>query len=458
MRKTLIQLGAPLLAFLLVAPASARSLKEELATTLFAASPEQSIFATIPNPALSNPRASGTFPPTLPLFSANPNPRFFGRPIQTGGPGGIAQIFTNGLSNEILTESTVVPLPSGSAGFEYTYNPSLNVFERTSIGLGAIYNERVNTLGKGAFAFGAAYINQHFDTFNGQDISNLTITKGLFANQQSVGEILDSGIVSARVKLSITTNTVALYGIYGVTEWLDASLLMPLTQLSLRAQSFIGQGSPTLLEDLPVFIPDSQCTTTRAVNGQCRISDFTILRQGTKVAFGGAPQSNLVDKTEFGVGDLLTRVKGRFLERDWGRLGGLAEFTFPTGSQDNFLGDGAFKARFLMLYSVRLFNERLNFHLNGGGGITTQTSSKDTLNYGSALDFLVTQRFSLIAELIGSYRVDSGGLPNNFIDGAFGFKVNPVGGLIASASFRIPFTDDGLRSDLVYLGGLEYDF
>ena len=455
MKKTMLTMGVMLGAVLLAAPTFARSLKSSLEHTLFGASPDESIFLTVRNPAAGQ---STDFPDTLVLLSADRNSKIFGRPIQTGGRGGIASQFARGLSSNILTESAVVPLPSGSAGFEYAFNPSLNVFERTSIGLGAIFNERVNTLGKGVFAFGVSYVRQDFDTYNGKDISNLQIQPSLFSGQNSLGPFLDTGIVNAQVKLSVKTDTVALYGIYGLTDRIDVSLLLPLTNISLRAKSTLRQGSPTLLNDFAAFLPDPRCGVDRARSNQCRISDFIILRRGTRFTFGQGTTTNTVDKSRFGVGDMVVRAKARLLDSYWGNFGGLAEFTLPTGDKDNFLGDNAFKARFLILYSQSFFENRVNFHLNGGGKITTQTGHKNTLEYGSAVDFMVTPQFSLVAEVLGSWRVDPKGLPRYFADGAFGFKANPYRGLIVNASFRIPATDDGLRSDLVYLAGLEYDF
>ena len=154
----------------------------------------------------------------------------------------------------------------------------------------------------------------------------------------------------------------------------------------------------------------------------------------------------------------MIRGKARLLDRSWGNFGGLTELTFPTGNEDNFLGDGAFKARFLLLYSQGFFANRVNLHLNGGGKVTTQTSRKNTLEYGYGIDFMLTPRLSLVTEMIGSWRVDPEGLPQHFLDSAFGFKANLYRGLIVNVSFRLPATDDGLRSDLVYLAGLEYDF
>lgn len=459
MKKTTLIMGVVLGAVLLAAPAFARNLRTSLEKSLFGGS--QPTFLTVRNPAAAQ---DSTLPPFLVLLSADQNSRVFGQPIQTAGRGGIARLFSRGLSGNILTESSVIPLPSGSAGFEYTFNPSLNAFERTSIGLGAVFNERVNTLGKGVFAFGVSYIRQDFDTFNGQSISNLRLTNKLFPGQQSLGPFLDTGIVNAQVNLDVTTNSVALYGIYGLTDWIDLSLLLPLTEISLRAKSKLTQGSPTLLVDFPAFLPDSRCSPARAQQKQCRISDFIILRGsrtpgvGTQFTFLQGTQTDKIDKSRFGLGDLLIRTKARLLDSGWGSFGGLAEMTLPTGNEKNFLGDGAFKMRALIIYSTSFFNNRMNFHLNGGGRVTTQISNKNALDYGSALDFAFSSRFSLVAEMIGSWRVDPEGLPRHFLDGAFGFKLNPFAGLILHASFRLPATDDGLRSDLIYLAGLEYDF
>lgn len=462
MKKAFAAMGVAFPLLLFVVPASARSIKGELGSALFGG---QSSFLSVPNP--SNPNnVNPELPAQLPLLSADPDPRRFGTPILAIGS--VGSVVANAMSSEIFSESTVIPIPSGSTGFSYVYNPNLNIFERRSIGLGSIFNERVNTLGKGAFAFGVAYVRQDFDEYNGQDISNLPVTRGLFTKSPPLGVLVDTGAVSATLDLKITTNTAAIYAVYGVTDWLDVSFLLPVTEINLRARSTLVAGA--LKDNLAAFLPDSRCTLDRASKGRCRISDFILLRRGIPVTLSRPdprnPQkmltlrsfSDVVDETRAGVGDFILRSKARFFEGAWGAFGGLTELTFPTGDKDNFLGDDAFKARFLLLYSLSFFENRLNFHLNGGGKVTTQTSRKNTLEYGSAVDLRVTERLSLVAELIGSWRVDPEGLPSNFIDGAFGFKANLFRGLIVSASFRIPATNDGLRSDLVYLAGLEYDF
>jgi hypothetical protein len=464
MKKTLSGIGIALSLTLVSVPASARSLKNTLRNELFGG--PNPFFLTVPNPAF-NP-ANPDLPPWLLLLAADSSPTRLGKPISVaptfGNPllaignfgGGLGNVVAEALSDEILSESAVVPVPSGSAGFAYEYDPSLAIVEKKSIGLGTLFNERVDTLGKGIFAFGVAYVRQDFDEFNGKDISHLRVSRSLFANAPPLGFLVESGEVEATLDLDITTNSADIWAIYGATDWLDVSFLLPITVIDLRARSRV-QG--VLQEDLTVLLPDPRCGDLERFNqGLCRISDFTVLSKGSSLTIAGQPVlTNVLDETKTGVGDLLLRSKAQFFKGEWGAVGGLAEFILPTGNEDNFLGDGAFKTRLLLLYSQSLFQNRLHFHLNGGGKITTQTSSKDTLEYGSVIELTLTRRLSLVTELIGSWRVDAEGLPSNFIDSAFGFKANLFRGLILTAAFRIPLNDDGLRSDVIYLAQLEYD-
>ena len=395
---------------------------------------EQTLFGGIANPFRVQVDGND-------LLSAEPGQ--FGTPITAmtfQSVGGL-------LRNELFSEVSIVPVTSGSTGFVYTYNELVGVFERTPIGLGTIFNERANTAGRRGLAVGVSFIRQDFAEFNGEDVSALRIRSGLFARPQPLGTFLDNGSVEALLDLDVTTDTFALWTTYGVTEWLDVNLILPLTRIDFRARSTIK--AKLLTEPLPAFLTDAEGN----------ISDFVVFPQGTEITLPGGAKvaTNTVAEEKFGIADIVLRGKARWGEGTWGTWGMLVEMTFPTGNEDNFLGDGALKGRLLALYSRSFYNGRINFHLNGGVKVTSETTRKYTVEYGSTLDIRVTDRLSIIAEPIGFWRMDPQGLPDNFADGAFGFKANLWRGLVLVATWRIPYTADGLRSDIIYTAGLEYD-
>jgi outer membrane protein OmpA-like peptidoglycan-associated protein len=71
--------------------------------------------------------------------------------------------------------------------------------------------------------------------------------------------------------------------------------------------------------------------------------------------------------SEFGLGDLRTEIKARFLESDFGlHLGVLAGFVFPTGNEKAFLGGHGmgFQPRLLAEYGTRWFRLAANLGVN----------------------------------------------------------------------------------------------
>lgn len=164
MKKTLTGMGCVLFLICSYGPASARSLKSALRNELFGGS--NPFFLTIRNPA---PTSTPGLPPQLLLLAADPASTRLGKPLSLaptfGNPllaignfgGGLGNIVAEAMSREIISESTITPVPSGSAGFAYEYNPTLDLVEKRPSGLGPIFNDRVDTPGKGVLAFGAAY-------------------------------------------------------------------------------------------------------------------------------------------------------------------------------------------------------------------------------------------------------------------------------------------------------------
>ena len=64
------------------------------------------------------------------------------------------------------------PFGSSSAGFTYTFDPALGVYNRSTQTFGPIFSERPITAGKGKFSFGVNYQQAHYDQLEGRSLED----------------------------------------------------------------------------------------------------------------------------------------------------------------------------------------------------------------------------------------------------------------------------------------------
>jgi hypothetical protein len=115
-----------------------------------------------------------------------------------------------------------------------------------------------------------------------------------------------------------------------------------------------------------------------------------------------------------------------------------------------------------------------------------EESVPDELNYAAGLEFVASPRLTLLGDIVGRTLRDAGRLvmsrksvafqgatgvqtaefdefdprPGNLhlMLGTAGFKFNPAGNWLVSASVLFPLTDAGLRSRVTTVVGLDYAF
>ncbi len=182
---------------------------------------------------------------------------------------------------------------------------------------------------------------------------------------------------------------------YGLTDRLDLSLAVPVINTRLNVISAatilrVGTGEAHEIH----FFRDPDAT-----NG---IGDERTFQAG-----GSAT----------GVGDLIVRVKGSVLRRSAHGLAVGLDLRMPTGDERNLLGSGAFGAKPFVAYSAN-FN-RISPHVNigyqwNGSSILAGDPAEDTkddlpdqLLYAAGADVGVTEKFSLTADLLGRWAIDS---------------------------------------------------
>jgi hypothetical protein len=359
----------------------------------------------------------------------------------------------------LTSQLAAVPLPSPASGFTYEFDSDLGVFQRTSQSFGPILAERAETIGGGRFTFGFTFQNFSFDTIEGLDIDNIP---AVFTHDSAELRGGREDVVSTVNSVDARVNQFTAFISYGLTDRLDLSLAIPvvstdLTVISAATVRRLG----TVDRDIHFF---------RDVEDQ--IGDRRIF-----TAFGSAS----------GIGDLTLRLKGRMSRSAAFGL----DVRVPTGDEENLLGVGAPGIRpFIVLSrSSRAFSPHFNagYLWNGssvlaGNPATGEAADlPDQVTYVVGADFGVSQRFTFVLDVLGTYLLDAPRLHQstfqgldaarttlptvsfttesyNLLSGAVGFKLNVVESLLVDVNLLFNLDSNGLRDKITPLVGFEYAF
>ncbi|MGH7895662.1 MAG: hypothetical protein ACREQL_13405 [Candidatus Binatia bacterium] len=245
-----------------------------------------------------------------------------------------------------------LPVPAASAGITFTFDPATSAFERETDILGQLYLERARPIGRGTLT--VSFTNQwvHFDTIDGQELSDLRDVGVPIVDPASGHQFhiprFDLGLRSYEVTTSLT---------YGVTDDLEVNLTVPIVH------------------------------TTLDVNA--RLVDLT----------DGHRQTNTVDDSALGVGDIFLRGKYLLLHGVFGELATGLVFRLPAGNPDNFQGTGNFELSPMLYASSRAVEVapgmRLRGYVNAGLDLVPQDASLGEGRWGVGLDCMLARRVTI---------------------------------------------------------------
>lgn len=359
----------------------------------------------------------------------------------------------------LTSQLAAVPLPSPASGFTYEFDSDLGVFERTSQSFGPILAERAETIGGGRFTFGFTFQNFTFDTIEGLDIDTIP---AVFTHDSAELRGGREDVVTTLNSVDAQVNQFTAFISYGLTDRLDLSLAIPVVSTDLTV------------------ISDATVTRLGTVDPEIhffREFDDSVGDHRTFTAFGSAS----------GIGDLTLRLKGRLA----GSMALGLDVRVPTGDEENLLGVGAPGIRpFLVLSrSSRAFSPHFNvgYLWNGssvlGGNPATGEAADlpDQVTYVLGADFGVSQRFTFVLDVLGTYLIDAPRLSQstfvgldaarttlptvsftnesyNLLSGAVGFKLNVVESLLVDVNLLFNLDNNGLRDKITPLVGFEYAF
>jgi hypothetical protein len=413
------------------------------------------------------------------IFGTGGNPLVLGGTSDPNNPESVrihgdhfvpAAVASNGtvisfLTNSIGSNVSNVPVSAASGGSTFSFQGGVPT--RTSTSAGPIFGERAQTLGRGRVLAGLARTGVHFKTLRGVDLDHIRFTF-THANSDPPGcdsisggdctllgiPTLENETIDLNLALDIRLTVTAFLLTYGITDRVDVSVAVPLVSISLNGTS------------------------------NAQINPF-----GPPPAvhfFGGTPEdpiltaSRTIDGSTTGLGDVDSRVKINLRRGEPLSVAVLGDVRFPTGSESNLLGSGAFAARGLAIFSAHF--GAFSPHANAGylyrGGEFENDAVLATLGF----DHLLAPWATLAVDVISYLQVGDSPLQvpdpvhiespyqrtiiptvipdsrDDQVDASLGVKLTAAPGLTVVGNGQWPLNRGGLRPDVIWTAGLEYNF
>lgn len=353
------------------------------------------------------------------------------RAVQTGDfprDAAAAEAASEAITRALLLNLTSVPLASSSSGFLYRLNPQLGTVERATESFGAFFVERALTAGEGRGSIGISGFTSAFDR-----LGSLHLRDGSLVTSANQFRDEPAPYDAESLTLRVRSNSVTVFGSYGVTDRLEIGAALPLVQLTIDGQRLnVYRGTPSV-----------QATGDASVSG---------------------------------IGDAAVRAKYSLIATATGALAAAAEVRLPTGDEGNLLGAGAAAFRFMGIASYE--SGRFSLHGNGAfglGGISNE------VNFAGAATYAVRPRvtvsgevlFRRIAELsdlalesashpliagADELRLQAGTGGTTLANAVAGVKWNISGALVLGGHVAIPLVRRGLTAPVTPTLALEYAF
>lgn len=421
-------------------------------------------------------------------------------PIDAGELNNPAVGIVTNFNQSMIAQLATFPLGSSSGGFTYTFDDSIGTFRRTSTSFGPAFAERATTIGRGKLNAGVTYQHTPYRTFEGQQLDNGSIKfylrheeccspgggggtgggggggSGSGPTTQPNGTRLsppfEGDLIEAALSLKATTDTVAFFGNYGLTNRWDVALVVPIVHVSLDANV-----RATILRLSTAREP----LTHTFDAGNPDATERTYVESGTAT----------------GLGDMLVRSKYRFLSFGGGGIAAAVDVRLPTGDQEQLLGAGTQTKLFVVASGG---TGRVSPHVNvgytftngevGASGLLAElggtAAMPDEFNYAMGAELAAHPKLTIVGDIVGRTLRDAGRLDMvskafpfqdgntvrtvsfdefeprggnlNLVLGTVGAKFNPARSILISGHVLFPLTDAGLKSRVTTVIGLDVAF
>jgi hypothetical protein len=341
-------------------------------------------------------------------------------------------------------EIATAPLGTSSGGFIFKLDPSTGLLARTATTFGPSFFERALTSGEGKVSVGATFSSTSYDKLGGFSLSALPVGSATATTPTASG--------TSTANLELTSQTLAMSGIVGVTENFDIGVVVPMVSVKLSGTSSLIDGNGTL----------------------ARLAE-------TNTVFSGL--GDIAGIAKFRV----ARFKGPELP-DPGGVAVLLTMRLPTGDRENLRGLGVTRA---LLSGVASGGRgRVRFHGSGGfeywsdsldaAGIPGETVSvRHQFQYAGGIEVEAAPKVTVLMEFLGqqilgggqvvmgpvlpatgtsgitstqSLVASSGGISKALL--VPGVKVNLIGKMLLSLNAIVTLKNNGLHATVTPVVGI----
>jgi hypothetical protein len=357
------------------------------------------------------------------------------------------------LADAIGLSSADVPVSAASSGATFTFVNGLP--QKTAESSGPVFGERGQTLGRGRLLVGGDVTNVDFATLRGIPLNDIELN---FTHEDvgapGLGDSpFENDFIEVRTQMQVNMYVSSFYLTYGVTDRFDLGISVPVAHVSVSGSSaaqIVPFGTPA--EHFFAGTPtDPVLSAASAASGSAT-----------------------------GLGDISLRAKVNLNSSPRGTFSLLADARLPTGNADDFLGAGAFGFRGLGVFSARFGN--FTPHVNGGffyrGGSFENNALLATAGFDHLMADWATMSFDVISEWqLGANKliipppvhiiapfdrtISPTNIPNardDIVNASFGLKMRMDSGATGVVNMILPVNRGGLRPNVIWTLGLEYNF
>lgn len=358
------------------------------------------------------------------------------------------------LGNSLAASVSNTPVGATSSGVTYQFVGGLPV--KTATSGGPIFGERSQTLGKGRFFMAANFTAMHFQRLRGVRMDDIEFN---FTHQDvppldTLGSPqFENDVVNVRVAMNVNLIVTTFVASYGIVDGMDLSVALPVVHAAVQGTS-VATIIPAEYPSPHRFAGTDSAPVMTAVAG--------------------------MDGATTGLGDLAARLKLNVTQSNSFGAAILLDGRFPTGDDQNLLGEGKFSGRGMGIMSAKFGT--LAPHVNFGYVFRDAALSNNSIIATAGFDNAVSGSTTMAFDLLSEWQIGASKLPiprpvqyqapyphtviptnipdekDDFLSASVGFKFQTPRGVLITTNALFPLRNSGMQPSVVWTGGLEYNF